>query len=173
VLDEIRKSGNLDVQQARTLLGRFLFSGDDAGKRVAQLSGGERGRLAIAKLVLSGANLLLLDEPTNHLDIASRTAFEEALDAYRGTLIFASHDRRLINGLATRLWVVGSGKLIHVDGRLAEYEQLLASQGLDRSQSRVKQGTPAPTVRRSPKSPLTLERLEEQIAALESALTFL
>src|SRR5207248_8650951 len=101
--------------------------------------------------------------------------FEEALDAYRGTLIFASHDRRLINGLATRHWVVGSGKLIHVDGRLAEYEQLLASQGLDRSQSRVKQGTPAPTVRRSPKSPpaVTLERLEEQIAALESALTFL
>jgi len=175
VLDEILKAGNVDVQQARNLLGRFLFSGDDAAKRVSQLSGGERGRLAIARLVLSGANLLLLDEPTNHLDIASRTALEEALDAYRGTLIFASHDRRLINRLATRLWVVGGGKLIQVDGRLAEYEQLLASQVGDRSQSKAKQETPRPTDRGSSKSTSVakLERLEEQIAALESALTVL
>jgi ATP-binding cassette subfamily F protein 3 len=175
VLDEIVKSSDLDAQQARTFLGRFLFRGDDTGKRVAQLSGGERGRLAIAKLVLSGANLLLLDEPTNHLDIASRTALEEALDAFRGTLIFASHDRRLINRLATRLWVVGSGKLFQVDGRLAEYEQLLRSQAEAGAQNRAKQGKTKPVARPSLKSSpaVRLQRLEQQIAALESALALL
>ncbi|HEY3116001.1 MAG TPA: ABC-F family ATP-binding cassette domain-containing protein [Chloroflexota bacterium] len=175
VLDEVLGSAQIDGQQARDFLGRFLFSGDDVAKRISQLSGGERGRLAIAKLVLSKANFLLLDEPTNHLDIASRTALEEALDAYPGTLIFASHDRRLINRLANRLWVLGDGKLIQVDGGLAEYEQLLRPQ-VSHGASPTPKQTKAP-LRERPlsrsKTEQRLEHVEEQIASLESALTVL
>lgn len=175
VLDELLASGRAEVQQARDLLGRFLLSGDDVAKQVSQLSGGERGRLAIAKLVLSGANLLLLDEPTNHLDIASRTALEEALDSFAGTLIFASHDRRLINRLATCLWVVGDGKLIRIDGGLAEYEELLRSQSGEGRQDghtfpqRVPRDRPVPRVRTA----IRLEQVEEQITTLETELTLL
>jgi ATP-binding cassette subfamily F protein 3 len=124
VLDVVRSNG-LDDQEARNLLGRFLFSGDDAEKRVAQLSGGERGRLAIARMSLSGANALLLDEPTNHLDIPNRASLEAALAAFPGTLVFASHDRRLIRALASRIWLVQHGRVRELDGGLDEYEAAL------------------------------------------------
>jgi ATP-binding cassette subfamily F protein 3 len=175
VLDELLKTGPVEVQHARDLLGRFLFSGDDVMKQVSQLSGGERGRLAIAKLVLSGANLLLLDEPTNHLDIAGRTALEEALDSFSGTLVFASHDRRLINRLATCLWVVGDGKLIRIDGALAEYEELLRSHSGEETKDGRKVPKPVPQDRavRLVRTARRLEQVEEQIATLETELTLL
>jgi ATP-binding cassette subfamily F protein 3 len=100
----------LKMQEARDLLGLMLFRGDDVFKLVGDISGGERSRLALSRLMTSRANLLLLDEPTNHLDIPSREALEEALDRYQGTLIFASHDRRLISRLAGGLWVVEAGR---------------------------------------------------------------
>ena len=120
VMEELLRS-EPDIQTARDLAGRFLFSGDDVMKRVGSLSGGERSRLALAKLVCSGANLVLLDEPTNHLDIPSREALEDALGAFEGTLIFASHDRRLIDSLATRLWLVEDGELSQFEGTWEEY----------------------------------------------------
>jgi ATP-binding cassette subfamily F protein 3 len=94
---------HLDEQTVRTVLGRFLFSGEDALKNVGDLSGGERSRLALAKLICSRANFLLLDEPTNHLDILGNEALEEALLNYPGTLLFVSHDRYFINKIATRI----------------------------------------------------------------------
>ena len=97
-------------EQVRTFLGRFLFIGDDVFKPVSGLSGGERGRLSLAKLILSNANLILLDEPTNHLDIASREALEGALTAYPGTIIMVSHDRELLDRLADKLVIVSGGK---------------------------------------------------------------
>ncbi len=97
---------DLSLGEARAWLGRFLFSGDDHSKRVAMLSGGERGRLALARLALQGANVLLLDEPTNHLDIPAQEALTEALQRFEGTLVFVSHDRYLIAALASQLWVV-------------------------------------------------------------------
>ncbi|MCS6773395.1 MAG: ABC-F family ATP-binding cassette domain-containing protein [Thermoflexales bacterium] len=100
----------LTLSEARAWLGRFLFSGDDHFKPVAVLSGGERGRLALARLALQGANLLLLDEPTNHLDIPSQEALTQALQDYEGTLVFVSHDRYLIAALATQLWVLERDK---------------------------------------------------------------
>ena len=165
-LEEILDSGPLDEQHARNLLGRFLFSGNDVEKRVDVLSGGERGRLAIAKLSLTGANLLLLDEPTNHLDIPSREALEEALGSYAGTLIVASHDRRLVDQIATQLWVVADGTFTRVDGGIAVYEAL-------QQPSRPEAPLPRPVrerdVRPRPtKVDRALSTLEAEIEALEA-----
>lgn len=109
VIDALLDIRNLRLPEARNYLARFLFRGDDVFKRVAALSGGERSRLALARLLISEPNMLVLDEPTTHLDIPSREALEGALESYEGTLLFVSHDRRLISALATQLWVVEDG----------------------------------------------------------------
>ena len=98
------------VADIRNYLARFLFSGEDVYKRVEVLSGGERGRLALAKLALTGANLLLLDEPTNHLDIPSQEILQEVLDEFQGTILLVSHDRYLIDALATQIWEIDEAK---------------------------------------------------------------
>jgi ATP-binding cassette, subfamily F, member 3 len=107
VLDEIlNASPGMLPYQGREYLGKYLFSGDDVFKLVAMLSGGERGRLALAKLALEDTNLLLLDEPTNHLDINSQEILQSVLDSYKGTIILVSHDRYLIDALATQIWEI-------------------------------------------------------------------
>jgi ATP-binding cassette subfamily F protein 3 len=105
VLQELMSAReDLKLSEARDILGRFLFSGDDQFKKVEMLSGGERGRVALARLTLQGANFLLLDEPTNHLDIPSQEILTEALNHFDGTLLLVSHDRYLIAALATQIW---------------------------------------------------------------------
>jgi ATP-binding cassette subfamily F protein 3 len=107
VLQELMAArDDLKLSEARDILGRFLFSGDDQFKKVGMLSGGERGRVALAKLTLQGANFLLLDEPTNHLDIPSQEVLTEALQHFEGTLLVVSHDRYLVAALATQLWIL-------------------------------------------------------------------
>ncbi|MDR2355824.1 MAG: ABC-F family ATP-binding cassette domain-containing protein [Clostridiales Family XIII bacterium] len=104
VLDEVHASYRLySDTELRGILGRFLFAGDAAFRKVGVLSGGERARLSLLKLILSGANLLLLDEPTNHLDIVSKEVFEEALRAYSGTALIVSHDRYFLNRIPSRI----------------------------------------------------------------------
>ena len=93
----------LTETQIRNMLAAFLFTGDDVFKLISALSGGERGRVSLAKLMLSEANFLILDEPTNHLDIASKEILEEALNSYTGTVFYVSHDRYFINQTATRI----------------------------------------------------------------------
>ena len=93
----------LTETEIRNMLAAFLFTGDDVFKLISALSGGERGRVSLAKLMLSEANFLILDEPTNHLDIASKEILEEALNSYTGTVLYVSHDRYFINQTATRI----------------------------------------------------------------------
>jgi ATP-binding cassette subfamily F protein 3 len=106
----------------RTLLGCFLFSGDDVFKPIKVLSGGERSRVALARTLLTPANVLVLDEPTNHLDLASKNVLVQALKDFKGTLIVVSHDRHFLQGFATKIWRIGSGKVIEYDGGYDYYE---------------------------------------------------
>ncbi len=107
LIQEIQSAApNMLPADARQYLGKFLFSGDDAFKKVDVLSGGERGRLALAKLALEDTNLLLLDEPTNHLDIPSQEILEQVLEAYKGTILLVTHDRYLVDALASQIWEI-------------------------------------------------------------------
>lgn len=121
VLDEIMGAQGQGVAAARDYLGKYLFSGDDVLRPIGTLSGGERGRVALAKLALEGANLLLLDEPTNHLDIDSQEILQSVLEAFNGTILLVSHDRYLIDALATQIWAVSDSGLEVFDGTYAEY----------------------------------------------------
>jgi ATP-binding cassette subfamily F protein 3 len=108
--------------ELRSFLAKFLFVGDDVYKHVADLSGGEKGRLALAKLIYSGVNVLVLDEPTNHLDIPSRESLEEALAAYEGTILTISHDRFFLDRVATQILALdGQGHVEHFNGDYTEY----------------------------------------------------
>jgi len=105
----------------RSIAGAFLFSDDHAEKKIGALSGGERARVALARLLIKPGNLLLMDEPTNHLDLASAEALAESLEGYDGTLIFVSHNRAFIRRLATRIWNVADGTVETYPGTLDEY----------------------------------------------------
>ncbi len=168
--------------EIRSYLGRYHFRGDDAFKTVSMLSGGERGRLALAQLALSGANLLLLDEPSNHLDIPSQEILQSVLEAYRGTILLVSHDRYLIDALATQIWEVAAGKLRLFEGNYRRYQEARAEtppleaapvmekksapSGEYRARRRARNREQAAARRRQEE----LARLEEEIAALEARL---
>ncbi len=112
---------DLDNTTIRSTLAAFLFTGDDVFKRIADLSGGERGRVSLAKLMLSEANFLILDEPTNHLDIVSKEILEQALNRYTGTVLYVSHDRYFINSTATRILDLTGGILVNYIGNYDYY----------------------------------------------------
>jgi len=109
------------VPQLRTILGCFLFSGDDVNKRVRVLSGGEKNRLALAKMLLRPANVLLLDEPTNHLDLDAKDVLLGALLGFEGTVLFVSHDRHFLDRLAGHVFEVGGGAIHHYPGNYEDY----------------------------------------------------
>ncbi len=111
----------MDNTEVRNVLAAFLFTGDDVFKRISEISGGERGRVSLAKLMLSDANLLILDEPTNHLDIVSKEILEDAINAYEGTVLYVSHDRYFINKTATRILDLTEQKLLNYPGNYDYY----------------------------------------------------
>src|SRR6266851_671020 len=145
IVDEIRQMSALSEDAARSFLARFLFTGDDVFKPVGALSGGERSRVALAKLTLQGSNFLVLDEPTNHLDLQSRQFLEEILGEFEGTLLFVSHDRYFIDRLATKVWVIEDRVLIPYLGNYTEYRT--------RKRPIVLDVPPAPQVKRADAEP--------------------
>ena len=132
VLEETSKAAPKTMKETalRTLLGNFLFSGDDVLKQISVLSGGEKARVALVRMFLSGANLLLLDEPTNHLDMESRIALAEALESYKGSLILVTHDRDLMQAVCGNYYVVAKEKVTLLEDPLEHY---LESVTLERS----------------------------------------
>lgn len=179
VLDELLTVRALPLSEARNYLASFLFTGDDVFRPVSTLSGGERGRLALAKLALAGANFLLLDEPTNHLDIESQEILQEVLAQYNGTILLVSHDRYLIDALATQVWELQPEGMTLFEG---PYRQYVAAREAARAAA---QETASPPQKARPAAPSTQRRasglspfqrqkrlaeLEQQIAQLEAEL---
>ena len=160
--------------QARSYLGGYLFEEDDAFRPIATLSGGERGRIALALLALSGANFLILDEPTNHLDIASQEALQNVLLDFPGTILVVSHDRYLIDALATQIWNISPGRLELFEGT---YSEFLAAREKARLQAAERAAAAAngakQTQARSPaekKHGLSARELEQRIVEAEAAI---
>ena len=123
VMEALLQIKNLPIGEARGFLARFLFRGEEIFEKVSSLSGGERGRLALARLLILEPNVLILDEPTTHLDIQSREALEEMLTDFRGTILFVTHDRHLISLLANNLWIIHDGKVDTFDGTYKEWQE--------------------------------------------------
>jgi ATP-binding cassette subfamily F protein 3 len=190
VLEEVWSAFSmLPEAEIRTVLGNFLFSGDDVRKKVSSLSGGEKARVALSKLMLRKANVLLLDEPTNHLDLMSREVLEAALDEYEGTLIFVSHDRYFLNRIADRIVELSPDG---TENFLGNYDEMVAkkqemkewqSSSLNNSNSQVAQ----PAVsdyeadkqakrderarqRKREQSEADISRLENELSELELAM---
>ncbi len=127
-LSEYRQAGD-DDQSMRSVMGRMLFSGDDIGKEVRVLSGGEKNRMSFGRLMLGRHNVMLLDEPTNHLDMESIESLQFALEKYAGTLVFVSHDREFVSGVATRIFeIMPNGEIVDY---LGGYEDYLSSRGIE------------------------------------------
>jgi ATP-binding cassette subfamily F protein 3 len=172
--------------EIRAYLAKFLFSGEDVFKPVSVLSGGERGRLALAKLALGGANLLLLDEPTNHLDIPSQEILQQVLADYAGTILLVSHDRYLIDALATQVWEIdeGEGVLVVFKGSYslyrAEQEAAREAQRVVAEAERAKakpaisqprsSGEERRRIKRLQELERLIEQLEEQLSVLAAKL---
>jgi ATP-binding cassette, subfamily F, member 3 len=171
VLEACQRATGLTPNNARALLGRFLFSGEDAEKPLDGLSGGERQRLSLAILVNSGANVLILDEPTNHLDLESREALESALQAFQGALLLISHDRALLDAVGTRTVALEDRTLHSYVGGWPEYVRVREER--EEAERTAKRAKPAPVKPApAPKQPSKREseRLEKQIEAAEAAL---
>jgi len=188
VLDALLFDHPIGEERARTLLGALLFSGDDVTKPLSALSGGERARLALGRLALEPTNLVLLDEPTNHLDIPAQEVLEDAIRQYPGGVVLVSHDRALIDAVATRVWAIEDGHVREVLGNYADLERARGRDGL------VRNGTPArapvqakitPATTPSPKPAAAARRdrargrqhdasvrqLEQEIARVEAELS--
>ncbi|MGW8249352.1 MAG: ribosomal protection-like ABC-F family protein, partial [Anaerolineales bacterium] len=169
------------LAEVRDYLARFLFTGEEVFKKVSTLSGGERGRLALAKLTLTDANLLLLDEPTNHLDIPSQEILQEVLQDYQGTILLVSHDRYLIDALGTQIWEIepDEGSMRVFDGDYTRYraqreaEKAALSEARQQAQDARRLERPERPTGEERRRKARLKEVEGQIAALENRLAVL
>jgi ATP-binding cassette subfamily F protein 3 len=180
ILDDLSDLSRHSTQtELRSLLGCFLFSADDVFKRIGVLSGGERNRYALLRMLLHPANFLLLDEPTNHLDIRAKDVLLEALAGYTGTVVFVSHDRYFIDKLATRIFEVGEGKVEIYPGNYEDYlwrkqggpEQLRAAsvpEGVPPSREKLDRAETAALQKRL--NPIKRKQMEERVEELEGKI---
>lgn len=175
VLEELWLDPKMTANEVRSVLGRFLFSGDSVEKKAGSLSGGERSRLMLAKLFLQNANLLILDEPTNHLDIDTREVLEDALLEFQGNLLFVSHDRYFINKLATRVMELEDGKIHEYLGDFDYYKWKKREIQLD-EEARLEKNKPLikkiskPNQDKTRKMVAPLAEIEKEIELLEVKL---
>ncbi len=173
ILDELLRHQHMMISEARSYLGRFMFSGEDVMKKVSTLSGGERGRLALAILALQDANFLLLDEPTNHLDISAQELLQAVLEQFDGTILMVSHDRYLIDRLATQVWSVADGRMTVFNGNYKEFvafrEQVETAESSAKKAAAPlkKQEKPA---EKSGLSKNEQRKLDEKISAIENSI---
>ncbi len=168
VLEAAMSGTGLKRPDAQSLLGRFLFSGwDEHEKPVVALSGGERRRLALAIVVASGANFLVLDEPTNHLDLESRESLEEALEAFPGTVLLVSHDRAVLDAVATRLLAVEHHAVVSYPGGWADYVRAQETEEAAPPPPKPKRERPK---RPSKQAPSALELVEAEVERAEARL---
>lgn len=177
VLDEILTIKPMGIAEARSYLGAYLFSGDDVFRPIETLSGGERGRVALAKLALTDSNFLLLDEPTNHLDIASQEVLQNVLADFGGTILLVSHDRYLIDALATQIWALSPGQMSVSSGG---YQDFLAAREAARQReiereaaTRAAAKAASPAAVNAKKHGLNPFQLEKRLNAVESHITAL
>jgi ATP-binding cassette subfamily F protein 3 len=142
-LEELQMAGSKKTDmELRTVLGCFLFSGDEVDKKIKVLSGGEKARVALAKTIISKSNFLMLDEPTNHLDMHSVDLLAEALDKYEGSLILVSHDRYFISKTANKIWEIVDGKIVEFKGGYTEWVEWKERMALKEKAQGIKaQGT--------------------------------
>ena len=158
---------DLDMYKIRSVLGAFLFTADEVFKEVNVLSGGEKVRLSLAKLMLKKANFLVLDEPTNHLDIISKEALESALNEYDGTILFVSHDRYFIRKIATACLVIGKDKVEYYPDGYKDYIDTKVKRQLN-EQKEEKTETPLKQLKQKPK--YNIKKLENEISLMEDIL---
>jgi ATP-binding cassette subfamily F protein 3 len=177
VLDEVwQMAPDWTQGEMRSHLGRFLFSGDEALQTIGSLSGGQKSRVALARLMLTKANLLVLDEPTNHLDIPASEVLEQALTDYPGTLLVVSHDRYFLDRVIDRLLVLHDGACTSHAGNYSDYQASLVAPPLTPVAKPRKKTLPPPPRRRGirRRTPGSIEReiarVEAEIAALQAEL---
>ena len=185
VMEALLQIRNIAIGEARSFLARFLFKGEEIFEQVKSLSGGERGRLELARLLITKPNVLVLDEPTTHLDIPSREALEDMMQEFAGTIIFVSHDRHLISLLADRIWMVDKGHITQFEGTyldwLGSLERTLPKRVRNRSQKARVTTTKAKPTRtisentENQKKPTAdyeglIRNLEERIAEIEKRI---
>jgi len=175
VMEDLLADHQVGPERARTVLGALLFRGDDVDKLVGDLSGGERARLLLGKVALEETNLLLLDEPTNHLDIPAQEVLEQALVGYEGAMVLVTHDRALIDAVATRTWAIEDGTIREVLGGYTELLRVRERERRDREREAERsagerRGPPSTPAATAAPSSRRVARLEEEIAAVEAEL---
>ena len=174
VLEAMTAGNALTTTECRTVLGRFLFPGSEVEKRVDVLSGGERRRLLLAKMVATGANVLVLDEPTNHLDVEAREALEEALEAFEGTVLMVSHDRALIDAVADETLSVEDGTLVRREGDYNDFLSAITTANAKPIKKKVAAAAKQPrAVSKATPEQKRARQIEVEIASKERTITAL
>ena len=177
LIDELKATGTTKTEmELRSVLGCFLFSGEEVFKKIKVLSGGEKSRVALAKVLISEANFLLLDEPTNHLDMQSVNILIQALQQYEGTYVVVSHDRYFVSNIANKIWYIEDHEIKEYPGSFDEYETWMASRPTNQSTAKAVVAKPKPELAPIEHKPVNqntekaIEKLERQIMELEQEI---